>query len=49
MAVNDSMVEKAIAAVARVAQETGGHGRVFVLDLEDAVNVWNGERGPRIL
>ena len=47
--VNDSMVEKAIAAISEAANETGGHGKIFIIDLQDAITVWNGMRGPKTL
>lgn len=47
LALNDSMVEKAIDAITRGAMETGGHGKIFVTELHDAVTVWNGMRGPK--
>jgi nitrogen regulatory protein P-II 1 len=47
--VNDSMVEKAIAAISQAGNETGGHGRIFVIELQDSVVVWNGMRGPQTL
>jgi len=27
--------------------ETGGHGRIYVLDVHDAVTIWTGVRGPK--
>jgi nitrogen regulatory protein P-II 1 len=47
--VNDSLVEPAIQAISEGAKETGGWGRLFVLNLEDVVKVWTGERGPHAL
>ena len=47
--VNDSVVEKAIAAICRGGNETGGHGRIFVIELKDSIVVWNGMRGPQTL
>lgn len=49
VAVNDSMVEKAIDAISRGAMESGGHGRIFVIDLHDAVTIWTGLRGPKAI
>ena len=47
--VNDAVVEKAIAAISRGANETGGHGRIFVIELKDSIVCWNGMRGPQTL
>ncbi len=47
--VNDSMVEKAITAISHGANETGGHGRIFVIALKDSIIVWTGMRGPQTL
>jgi nitrogen regulatory protein P-II 1 len=47
--VNDSLVEKAIAAITQGGNETGGHGRIFVIELKDSILVWNGMRGPQTL
>ena len=47
--VNDSMVEKAIAAICHGGNETGGSGRIFVIELKDSIVVWNGMRGPQTL
>jgi nitrogen regulatory protein PII len=49
VAVNDSMVEKVIDAISRGAMETGGHGRIYVVELHDVVTVWTGLRGPKAL
>ena len=49
IAVNDALVETAIEAITEGAVETGGHGKIFVLDLAEVVTVWNGERGPKAL
>jgi nitrogen regulatory protein P-II 2 len=47
--VNDSMTEKAIAAISAAAMETGGHGKIFIQDIEDSVTIWTGMRGPSSL
>lgn len=49
VAVNDGQLETAIDAISRGARETGGWGRILVLPLEDAITIWTGERGPRVL
>ncbi len=49
IAVNDAFVESAIEAIVHSArtEETGqvGDGKIFVLNLEDAVRIRTGERG----
>lgn len=47
--VNDSVAEKAIAAICQGANETGGHGRIFVVEIADSIVAWNGMRGPQTL
>ena len=44
---NDALVEKAIEAISKGAMETGGHGRIYVLDVHDASTIWTGVRGPK--
>ena len=45
IALKDSMVDAAIKAIEIGAKETGGWGRILVIDLHDAVMIWTGERG----
>jgi len=47
IAVSDEMVDKAVQAVVEAAH-TGriGDGKIFVLDIEQAVRIRTGERGP---
>ena len=47
IAVSDEMVDKAVQAVVEAAN-TGriGDGKIFVLDIEQAVRIRTGERGP---
>ena len=40
---------KADAADEEGAADTGGHGKVFVMELLDVMKLWNGERGPKAL
>ena len=47
--VQDSALETAIAAISRGTQESGGYGKIFVVNLEDVVKPWTGERGPKAL
>jgi nitrogen regulatory protein P-II 1 len=47
--VNDSIVEKAITAISHGANETGGSGRIFVIEIKDSIVVWSGMRGPQTL
>ena len=49
VAVNDDQVETAIEAITSGAKEAGGWGRIFVTELEEAVTIWTGERGPRAI
>jgi len=47
IAVSDEMVDKAVQAVVEAAH-TGriGDGKIFVLDIEQAIRIRTGERGP---
>ena len=45
IALQDSMVDSAMKAIESGAKETGGWGRILVLDLQDALTIWTGERG----
>ncbi len=47
IAVSDEMVDKAVQAIVEAAN-TGriGDGKIFVLDIEQAVRIRTGERGP---
>jgi nitrogen regulatory protein P-II 2 len=45
IAVEDSMLEKAIESITRGAKESGGSGKILVTELYDAMTVWTGERG----
>ena len=49
VAVADADVERAIEAISGGAHEVGGWGTIFVTELHDIINIWTGERGPRIL
>ena len=49
LTITDAVLEAAIEAISTGAKETGGWGRIFVLNLEDAVTIWTGERGERTL
>jgi nitrogen regulatory protein PII len=49
LAVNDATVERAVEAITRGAKESGGSGKIFIMDLHDTVTVWTGERGSRAL
>ncbi len=49
IAVKDSEVEKAVTAITDGAKESGGHGRVMVANLEDAITLWDGTRGEDAL
>ena len=47
IAVSDEMVDKAVQAVVDAAHtERIGDGKIFVLDIEQAVRIRTGERGP---
>ena len=50
IAVSDSMVEQAIEAICKAAG-TGqiGDGKIFVLDVQEAIRVRTGEKGPEAL
>ena len=49
VAVQDSQVDAAIKAIESAAKETGGWGRIIVIDLHDAVRIWTGERGEQAI
>ena len=49
IAVRDSMVEAAVKANESGAKETGGWGRILIVDLHDAVTIWTGERGEQAI
>ncbi len=49
VAVTDAMVEAAVGAIRQGALDSGGWGRIFVLQLADAVTIWTGQRGPETL
>jgi nitrogen regulatory protein PII len=45
----DADLERYIEAISKGAMERGGAGRIFVLDVADAVKIWTGERGDRAI
>ena len=45
IAANEDMVETVIEAILRAAKETGGFGKIFVIELVEVVNLATGERG----
>jgi len=49
LAVKEAAVEPAIEALSQGAMDSGGAGRIYVIDLKDAVKIWTGERGDRAL
>ena len=49
VAVTDAMVEPAVGAIRQGALDSGGWGRIFVVQLADAVTIWTGQRGPETL
>jgi nitrogen regulatory protein PII len=50
IALDDDQVEDAITAVQKAARtDTVGDGKIFVIDLEEAVRIRTGERGPDAL
>ena len=50
IAVDDADVDRALSAILNHAQ-TGepGDGKIFIIDIEDAIRVRTGERGPVVL
>ena len=50
IAIRDEMVEQVIEAITRVAS-TGkiGDGKIFVTNVEDAIRIRTGERGPNAI
>ena len=49
IAVDDSKVETVLESISKGAGESGGFGKVFVLNLEDVMTVWTGDRGEKAL
>jgi nitrogen regulatory protein PII len=49
IAIGDDQVETVITAISAGCKESEGHGKVFVLDLQDALDVSSGERGSSAL
>jgi nitrogen regulatory protein PII len=49
LTVPDAQKEQALEAISAAAKDTGGWGRIFVQDVEDAVTIWTGERGEGTL
>jgi nitrogen regulatory protein PII len=47
--VNDAEVETVIDAISAGAMDSGGSGKIMVVEMSDAVTVWTGARGPRAL
>ena len=45
----DANVERYIEAISKGAMALGGAGRIFVVDVADAVKIWTGERGDRAI
>ncbi|MBU0614552.1 MAG: P-II family nitrogen regulator [Nanoarchaeota archaeon] len=48
IALNDSYVDQAVKAIIKGARSNGGHvgdGKIFVLDLFDAIRIRSGEKG----
>ncbi|MFT7618888.1 MAG: nitrogen regulatory protein PII [Planctomycetota bacterium] len=41
----DPDVENVMEAISKGAKESGGHGRVFVLPVDDVLTIWTGEKG----
>ncbi len=42
-------VENAITAISKGAMDSGGQGRIFTIDVVDAVKIWTGERGNKAI
>ncbi|MCO4747220.1 MAG: P-II family nitrogen regulator [Proteobacteria bacterium] len=49
IAVNEELVEPCLAAIKKGSDNSGVHGKVFVLDLLDVMTTWDGQRGPEAL
>lgn len=43
--VKPSLVEITLNAISRGAMTSGGYGKVFVLNVDEVVKIWTGERG----
>ena len=49
IAVDDSKVETVLSSISKGAKESGGFGKVFVLDLANAMTIWTGDMGIEAL
>ena len=47
LALKEEMVDRAVNAIARGAEESGGSGIIFVTELYEVLNVKTGERGEQ--
>jgi nitrogen regulatory protein PII len=47
--VKNADVERTIDAISNGAMESGGAGRIFIVDVSDAVKIWTGERGDKAI
>ncbi len=49
IAVSDSFVEPCLKALKYASDNSGAHGKAFVVNLEDAMTLWDGKRGSETL
>ena len=49
IAVEDSKVDSVLSCISTGAKESGGYGKVFVLELSDVMSVWTSDRGEEAL
>ena len=49
VAVSEAFVEPCIEAFRQGCAESGGHGKVFMMELLDVMKLTSGERGPKAL
>jgi len=49
LALKDEVVDRAVNAIVRGAEESGGFGMIFVTQLHEVINVSTGARGERAI
>ena len=47
--VQESEVDSAVKVFSRGAMESGGYGKLFIMNIEEVVKIWTGERGTGAL
>ena len=49
IAVNEDLVEPALEAITKAANNVDGDGKIFVLDLADCIQIGSGKKGPEAI